>query len=98
MARVELHDPPYQAVQRLVVWAATQWGHLDREVWSLTGTRLADIELSFAVSWLHQRMDESAPGGPEDVAAYLEGRELPSLAREREQRPAVLAAMGAEVH
>jgi hypothetical protein len=49
------------------------------------------------MSWLHHRMDESAPGGPEDVAAYLEGRELPSVVREREQRPSTLAAMGAEV-
>jgi len=50
------------------------------------------------MSWLHHRMDESAPGGPEDVAAYLEGRELPSVVREREQRPSTLATMGAEVH
>lgn len=49
------------------------------------------------MSWLHQRMDECAPGGPDDVAAYLRGDELPSVVREREGRPDRLAAMGAEV-
>lgn len=49
------------------------------------------------MSWLHQRMDESAPGGPDDVAAYLAGEELPSVRAEREQRPERLLDMGGEV-
>lgn len=98
MARYELHGPPYRAVQRLVVWAATQWGPLEREVFDRTGRGdLAGLSLRFAVSWLYQRMVESAPGGQPDVDAFLAGDPLPSAEAEVERKAGDLLAMGGEV-
>lgn len=49
------------------------------------------------MSWLHQRMVESAPGGSADVDAFLAGQPLPSQAKARTGRRDALVEMGGEV-
>lgn len=49
------------------------------------------------MSWLYQRMVESAPGGQPDVDAFLAGDPLPSAEAEVERKAGDLLAMGGEV-
>lgn len=49
------------------------------------------------MSWLYQRLVESAPGGRPDVDAFLAGEPLPSVAAQSEQKADSVLAMGGEV-